>query len=111
MTDEEIAELFDKVSDDSADAAFHSWEELGDAGKQQELAFARALVARHQQEVTALRRLLNGALVASLAAHIDHDEPPGLAARATAAEFAAQEARAKAAGLSWSAWARRKLAE
>ena len=30
---------------------------------------------------------------------------------ATKAEFTAQERRAKTAGLSWSAWARRKLAE
>jgi hypothetical protein len=30
--------------------------------------------------------------------------------RQTAAEFAAQDARAAAAGLSWSTWARRKLA-
>lgn len=44
MTDEQIAELFDAAADDSGDAAYHYWEELGDVGKQQELAFARALL-------------------------------------------------------------------
>jgi hypothetical protein len=44
MTDEQIAELHDQVSDDSGDSAFCYWEELGEAGKLQQLAFARALL-------------------------------------------------------------------